>query len=153
MHGCVVDPAYSWLLIQKADLPLFAILALVRVQKKLPISAEMTRKLRRDGLIEGRKPNIHVSAAVAKATAHKAEYIKTRAQSDDFYCKLITDYLSEFGEASRSDIDELLLDSLSKALSSDQKKKKVANLLSRLRNAGIIRNKGIRSKSKWVLVN
>ena len=153
VHGGVGDPASSRLLIQKTDLPLFAILALDRVQKKLPISAEMTRKLRRDGLIEGRKPNIHVSAAVAKATAHKAEYIKTRAQSDDFYCKLITDYLSEFGEASRSDIDELLLDSLSKALSSDQKKKKVANLLSRLRNAGIIRNKGIRSKSKWVLVN
>ncbi|MGX9367177.1 RNA-binding domain-containing protein [Desulfoplanes sp. PS50] len=153
VHGCVVDPAYSRLLIQKTDLPLFEILALDRVQKKLPISNEMAKKLRRDGLIEGRKPNLHVSAAVAKATAHKAEYIKTRAQDDDFYCKLITDYLHKFGEASRGEINDLLLNKLSEPLSPEQKRKKVSNLLSRLRSAGIISNKGSRSKPKWLLDN
>jgi ATP-dependent DNA helicase RecG len=153
VHGCVVDPAYSRLLIQKTDLPLFEILALDRVQKRLPISTEMIKKLRRDGLIEGRKPNLHVSAAVAKATAYKAEYIKTRAQDDDFYCKLITDYLKKFGEASRSEIDTLLLDKLREGLNADQKRKKVDNLLTKLRRAGTIRNEGSRFKSKWMLVN
>ncbi|MFA6810764.1 MAG: ATP-binding protein, partial [Desulfoplanes sp.] len=151
VHGCIVDPAYSRLLIQKTDLPLFEILALDRVQKKLSISDEMIKKLRRDGLIEGRKPNVHVSAAVAKATANKVDYIKTRAQDDDFYCKLITDYLNKFGEASRNEIDAFLLDKLREALDSDQKKQKVANLLTKLRRAGTIRNKGSRSKSKWIL--
>ena len=153
VYGCVVDPAYSNLLIQKTDLPLFEILALDRVQKKLPISSEMIKKLRRDGLIEGRKPNLHVSAFVAKTTANKADYIKTRAQDDDFYCKLITDYLHNFGEASRSEIDNLLLGKLSEALGSDQKRKKVDNLLTKLRRAGTIRNEGSRSKSKWILDN
>jgi ATP-dependent DNA helicase RecG len=153
VHGSVVDPAYSRLLIQKTDLPLFEILALDRVQKKLPISAEMIKKLRRDGLIEGRKPNVHVSAAVAKATANKVDYIKTRAQDDDFYCKLITDYLHKFGEASRGEINDLLLNKLSEPLSPEQKRKKVSNLLSRLRSAGIISNKGSRSKPKWLLDN
>ena len=71
IYGCVVDPAYSQLLIQKTDLPLDEILALDRVQKRLPLTDEMIKRLRRDGLIEGRKPNLHVSATVAKVTASK----------------------------------------------------------------------------------
>lgn len=43
--------------------------------------------MRRSKLIEGRKPNFHVSAAVAEATANKADYIHTRAQDDEFYSK------------------------------------------------------------------
>lgn len=71
IYGSVVDPAYSRLLIQKTNLPLSEILALDRVQKRLPIADEMIRRLRREGLIEGRKPNLHVSATVAKTTATK----------------------------------------------------------------------------------
>ena len=62
IYGGVVDPAYSRLLIQKTDLPLADVLALDRVQKKLPIPDEAAAGLRRAGLIEGRKPNYHVSA-------------------------------------------------------------------------------------------
>ncbi|WP_429886294.1 RNA-binding domain-containing protein [Geoalkalibacter halelectricus] len=151
IHGRVVDPAYSRLLIQKTDLPLDRILALDRVQKRLPISDEMIRRLRRDGLIEGRKPNLHVSASVAKATASKVEYIRTRAQDDDFYCKLITDYLKKFGSASREEIDKLLLDKLSDALDEVQKKKKIANLLTKLRRNKVIRNCGSRFQPRWEL--
>lgn len=151
VYGSVVDPAYSRLLIQKTDLPLDEILALDRVQKKLPISDEMIRRLRHNGLIEGRKPNLHVSASVAKVTASKADYIRTRAQDDDFYCKLITDYLKKFGRASRKEIDNLLLNKLSDALELEQKKQKVGNLLTKLRMKGVIRNDGCRADPRWVL--
>ncbi len=57
IYGGVVDPAYSRLLIQKTDLPLVDVLALDRVQKKLPIPVEGVPRLRRAGLIEGRKPD------------------------------------------------------------------------------------------------
>jgi ATP-dependent DNA helicase RecG len=57
-----VDLAYSRLLIQKTDLPLADVLALDRVQKKLPIPDEAAARLRKAGLIEGRKPNHFVSA-------------------------------------------------------------------------------------------
>ena len=70
----------------------------------------MIKRLRRDGLIEGRKPNLHVSASVAKVTASKADYIRTRAQDDDYYGKLITDYLRKIERAPREDIDKLLKD-------------------------------------------
>ena len=149
IHGKIVDPAYSRMLIQKTNLPLDQVLALDRVQKRLPLSDDMIKHLRRQGLIEGRKPHLHVSATVAKVTASKADYIKTRAQDDDYYCKLITDYLKKFNKASRGEIDKLLLDKLSNALDNEQKKKKIANLLTKLRRSGKIQNEGSKKTPKW----
>ncbi|MGI6639415.1 MAG: RNA-binding domain-containing protein [Desulfobulbus sp.] len=151
VYGSVVDPAYSRLLIQKTDLPLDEILALDRVQKRLPISDDMIRRLRRDGLIEGRKPNLHVSATVANVTASKAEYIRTRAQDDEHYCRLITDYLNKFRRATREEIDKLLIEKLSDALDLNQKLNKIANLLTKLRRRGVIVNKGSRRHPSWEL--
>mgnify|MGYP001025036644 CR=1 FL=1 len=151
IYGGVVDPAYTRLLIQKTDLPLTDVLALDRVQKRLPIPDESIRRLKRAGLIEGRKPHLHVSASVAQATGKMADYIRTRAQDDAFYTKLVTDYLRKFGEASRADINKLLLDKLSDALSPEQKQAKIGNLLTKLRRQGVILNTGSRGKPKWVL--
>jgi len=151
IYGGVVDLAYSRLLIQKTDLPLADILALDRVQKKLPIPEEAVTRLRRAGLIEGRKPNLYVSAKVAKATSDKADYIRTRAQDDEFYAKLLTDYLHEFGQASRDEIDSLLMDKLSDGLSNEQKKNKISNLLTKLRRHKRIYNAGSRGKPLWQL--
>lgn len=149
IYGTVVDPAYSRMLIHKTDLSLTDILWLDRVQKKLPIPKAAAQYLRRKGLIEGRLPNIYVSAAVAQATSRKAEYIRTRAQDDAFYSKLIMDYLSKFGKASREEIDKLLLAKLSDGLNDEQKRKKVANLLSNLRRSGRIHNTGPRKSPIW----
>lgn len=151
LYGGVVDIAYSRLLIQKTNLPLADVLALDRVQKKLPIPDEAATRLRKSGLIEGRKPNYFVSAIVASATASKADYIRTRAQDDEFYAKLVTDYLGKFGQANRSEINRLLLDKLSDVLDQEQKEKKVANLLTKLRRAGRILNTGSRGHPIWKL--
>ena len=151
LYGGVVDIAYSRLLIQKINLPLADVLALDRVQKKLPIPDEAATRLRKGGLIEGRKPNYFVSAVVASATASKADYIRTRAQDDEFYAKLVTDYLEKFGQADRAEINKLLLDKLSEALDAGQKEKKVANLLTKLRRAGRINNAGSRGHPIWKL--
>lgn len=149
IYGGVVDPAYSRLLIQKTDLPLADVLALDRVQKKLPIPDEAVTRLKRAGLIEGRKPRFHVSASVAKATGSMADYIHTRAQDDEFYAKLVTDYLQQSGRASRTDINKLLIDKLSDALTLEQKQRKIGNLLTKLRRQGRILNVGSRGKPEW----
>lgn len=151
IYGGVVDPAYSRLLIQKTDLPLADVLALDRVQKKLPIPDEAAARLRRSGLIEGRKPNFHVSAAVAEATASKADYIRTRAQDDAFYAKLLTDYLEKFDQANRTEINRLLKDKLSDALDERQKYNKISSLLTRLRRQGVIVNTGSDTAPCWRL--
>lgn len=149
LYGGVVDPSYSRLLIQKTDLSLVDVLALDRVQKKLPIPDEAASRLRKAGLIEGRKPNLHVSAVIADATASKADYIRTRAQDDEFYAKLISDYLERFGKADRDEINTLLIDKLSDALNKEQKIKKIGNLLTKLRRSGRISNTGSRSQPVW----
>jgi ATP-dependent DNA helicase RecG len=151
IYGSVVDPAYSRLLIQRTDLPLSQILALDRVQKRLPISDDMTRALRREGLVEGRKPNLHVSAKVANITSSKAHYIRTRAQDDEYYCKLITDYLQKFKRATREEIDQLLVVKLSEGLDAAQKVRKISNLLTKLRRRGIIVNQGSKKSPCWEL--
>lgn len=153
LHGAVVDAAYSRLLIQKTDLPLADVLALDRVQKKLPIDDDTLRHLRAAKLVEGRRPHLHVSASVAMATGSRADYIRTRAQDDAFYAKLLVDLLRTFGAAPRSEIDKLLLPKLSDALDADQKRNKVSNLLSNLRRAGVIRNIGARKAPRWVLAS
>lgn len=151
IHGGLVDPAYSRLLIQKTDLPLADVLALDRVQKKLPIPSETVAQLKRLKLIEGRKPNYHVSATVAEATASKADYIRTRPQDDAFYTKLLTDYLEKFGQASRPEIGRLLTDKLSDALDDKQKYNKISSLLTKLRRSGVIVNTGSDTASCWKL--
>ena len=151
IYGGVVDPAYSRLLIQKTDLPLADILALDRVQKKLPLPDEAITRLRRAGLIEGRKPNLYVSAKVAKATSDKVDYIRTRAQDDEFYAKLLIDYLEKFGHATRSEIDKLLMDKLSDGLSPEQKRTKISNLVTKMRRRGRIHNSGSRGHPIWQL--
>jgi len=151
IHGRVVDPSYSRLLMQEAGLPLVDVLALDRVQKRLPVGEDALRHLRAHKLVEGRKPNIHVSARVAAATDSKAEYIRTRAQDDEHYARLIIDYLGKFENADRSELDKLLTDKLSEALSAEQKRDKIGNLLTKLRRQGRILNVGSRGRPEWRL--
>lgn len=149
IHGRVVDPAYSRLLMQKTDLPLEDILALDRVQKRLPLDEGAVKHLRKAGLIEGRKPNFHVSATVAEVTGNKAEYIRTRAQGDDHYAKLVMDYLEKFGGGSRREIDDLLLPLLHGSLTETQKANKISYLLTKMRRGGQIVNTGSDKAPHW----
>ena len=153
IYGGVVDPAYSQLLMQKTDLPLTDVLALDRVQKKLPIPENAARHLRQSKLIEGRKPNFHVSAVVAAATDKKAEYIRMRAVDTPFMEERVVHWLTKVGSASRKDIDDMLLPNMGEVFSDEQKKNKVGNLLSQMRMKGIIHNVGSRTAPIWTLMS
>ena len=49
-----------------------------RIQKKLPISKEEYRILKKKELVEGRYPNINISVAGASAIDKKAEYTNAK---------------------------------------------------------------------------
>lgn len=151
LHGKVVDPAYSRLLIERSTLPLEDIFALDRVQKKLPIPDDIIQRLKKQKLIEGRKPNFHVSAQVASVSKQQADYIKNKGLNDDYYKTLIIDYLKQFQSASRDDITQLLDDKLGAILDEEQKTNKVSNLLTALRRAGTIANKASKRAPRWEL--
>lgn len=129
LFGKVLDENYTRLLIEKTDLNLIDVMTLDRVQKKRSLTEGEFKKLKKKKLVEGRRPNLYVSAKIAAVTGEKATYIKQRAFDKEHYKKMVISYLEEFSEAKRDDIDKLLLDKLSDTLSEKQKRKRVGNLL------------------------
>lgn len=151
-YGRVVDEAYTTLLMERSDLPLADVLSLDRVQKGLDISPMARQRLRRAGLVEGRAPQLHVAASVASVTDRKPEYIRARAMDDTHYERLILDYLTQFGGASRGDLEALLGDKFADTMDADAKARKLSNLLTKLKRRGQIKNEGSRGEPSWSLV-
>lgn len=140
--GRVVDIAYARALAELPDLSLDDIILLDRVQKKLSLSDTQVRHLKNQRLVEGRKPNFHISVQVATHSGEKTQYIRNRAFDDQYYKQMITEYLEKFGTAKRIDINNLLLDKLPDVLDGTQKDNKVKNLLQSLKLDGVIIAKG-----------
>jgi len=151
--GKVLDENYTRLLIRKTDLDLKTVIVLDRVQKKENVSKPDAAELKRQRLIEGRYPNLYVAAPVAAVTNKRAEYIHNRAFDDEYYKKLVINYLRKFRSATRQDIDKLLWGKLSDVLDEKQKKNKIRNLLTALSGKDrLIRNAATSKKrSNWVL--
>ncbi len=152
IFGKILDENYTRLLIEKADLNLLDVMALDKVQKRHQINEEEFKRLKKQKLIEGRRPNLFVSARVAAATGDKADYIKQRAFDKNHYKKMVVSYLKKFGEATRKDIDKLLLDKISDALDEKQKRNRIRNLLFEMSHKdNTIFANGPRRTAVWVL--
>lgn len=150
--GKVLDENYTRILITETDLSLLDAIALDKVQKRMPISDEEFQSLKAKKLIEGRRPNLIVSAKVAIVTGDQSKYIKLRGLDNQHYKKLILSYLHNFGSARRSDIEAFLLDKLPDALTQTQKEKRVGNLLQEMaRRDGTIRAEGTTIAASWLL--
>ncbi len=150
--GKVLDIDFARTLVRNKELTLDEIILLDKVQKKKPLNEAEEKYLKDRKLIEGRKPNYYISAGIAASlpdSAMKAQYIKTRGFDDAHYKKLILEYLAKFGKSKRFGIEELLWDKLPDILTDKQKKNKVTNLLSALRDEGKIKNEGY---SEWILI-
>ena len=154
IYGHVVDPAYSRLLLTKrADLTLDDISLLDRVQKGLPVSTKAIAHLRRAGLVEGRKPHLHISASVAAATGKQADYMHKRELTGRRYRQLIVDYLVQFPGSPRTKINEFMMEEIRGDLSAEEKNSKITNLLTFLRRKGIIFPRGKTKNARWFIVD
>ena len=151
IQGRFIDENYSRALLTHADLPWPDILALDTIQKGGSPDDDLVQDLRHRGLIEGRKPKLHVAADVAAATDTEAEYIRHRVFDDRYFCDLILDYLKTFKEGQRADFERLLEGKLSDLLNAKQKEIKIRNLLQRLRRQGKIQIAGQTKAGVWRL--
>jgi ATP-dependent DNA helicase RecG len=149
--GQVLDVKYTQLLMKRADLNLRQVLLLDKVQKKRPLAADDVRELRALKLIEGRSPNFFVSAKVAEWAGQKASYIRNKGLDDGYYRKLVTDYLKKYGQATRKDMDDLLLAKLPDVLDATQKAHKIRNLLQAMRRDDLIHRTGPKATAIWRL--
>jgi ATP-dependent DNA helicase RecG len=147
--GKVVDVNYAKKLAQMPELSLAEIMLLDKVAKNKTLTDAEIQTLRGKKLIEGRKPNLHISASVAKNTGQESDYIKLRGIEDTYSIKLIVDYLKEFKYAKKSDLYKLLENKLPDVLDKEQKQHKLKNLLQKMKNNGTI---DLNEKRQWYLV-
>jgi ATP-dependent DNA helicase RecG len=137
--GKVLDMDYARKLAQMPALRLNDIMLLDKVQKHNPLEDVEIKRLKKKKLIEGRKPNFHISSQVAGKTGLKADYMKMRGIDGDYCKKIIVDYLCEFSEGERADFERILLDKLPDVLDEQQKKDKVKNSLQALKKSSVIK--------------
>ena len=153
IYGHAIDENYSKLLIERKDLSLDKVVLLDKVQKKQDINEAASKMLKKENLIEGRKHAYYVAASVAEVTNDKATYIKNKAFDKGYYKALIIEFITQYKQVSREDIDKLLLDKLSNILTEEQKRTKIRNLLYEMsKKDGTIFNKSTSTaKPIWVL--
>ena len=93
INGKILDENYTRLLFSRHDLDLEIVFLLDKVQKKASMSKQEVAILKKRGFIEGRYPNVYVAAEIAEQVDKKQDYIKNRAFDDEYYKKLILQYL------------------------------------------------------------
>lgn len=140
--GKVMDINYAKKIASMPDLSLIDIIALDKVAKSKTLDEPEIKNLKSKGLIEGRKPNFHISSTVANITGEKADYIKQRGIDDGYCQKIILDYLKKFGEGKKIDFESILLEKLPDVLDQNQKQNKIKNNLQTLRKQGKIEPNG-----------
>jgi len=133
IFGHTIDENYSLLLLERQDLAIDTVILLDRVQKRLAITDDAAAHLRREKLIEGRKPNYYVSAQIAATTGTQAAYTRNRGLQKEALKQFVLEHLGKFGTASREKLDTLLMDMLPAGLGEQQKRNKVKNLLTEMR--------------------
>jgi len=152
VYGKILNENYTRLLFDNKDFDLNTVFLLDKVQKGEQITKENIKFLRKLGVVEGKVPNIYVSAKIAKIVGEKAKYIQNKAFDDEYYKNLIINYIEKFGKAKKKDITELLYNKLPDVLDDKQKISKIKNLLSSLKNSNKITPIGGNSKNAyWVL--
>jgi ATP-dependent DNA helicase RecG len=152
--GKVLDMDFARILARNPGLTLDEIICLDKVQKRKPVHEKEITDLKKKGLVTGRKPNYFLSDKVLAKTGDdklKAQYIKHRGFDDEYYKNMILRYLKTFKEATRKDLETLLIPKFPEILDEKQKLIKLSNLLSTLRSEGKIVNRASHKKPRYGL--
>lgn len=143
IYGNAIDENFSKLLIEQInEINLTEVILLDKVQKGQPITKEASILLKKKKFVEGRYPNLHISANIAAVTGDMADYMKQKGIDDSFCQQIILDYLKKFKMAKRAELEAVLLDKLPDVLDIQQKKNKVKNNLQTLKKQGLIAPEG-----------
>ncbi len=152
LHGQLLDENYSRLLLTLSDLPLAQIVALDRIQKGETPDLSALKELRQAQLVSGNRPRLIINDHALIQAAHRAAYVRNRAQDFEHYRKLVLDYLRLYPGSSRKELNELLLPKLPEALNASQRSDYVHNLLGKLKSAGLVRVEGFKRGARWFWV-
>jgi ATP-dependent DNA helicase RecG len=119
IHGELINENYSRLLFSHPELSLDDVIALDKVQKKIPISETDIQRLRDLKSVIGVASNLFIIDSYPNA-------------SFTDYKKLILNFLRIKGTATREDINNLIIPLLIEDESVEKKQKKISNIISKL---------------------
>lgn len=151
LYGTVLNEDYSRLLASDHALELGTVLLLDMVQKGLPITKAQGKMLRARGLVEGRYPNLSISAKVAAATGTHDEYVRNKGLDNSVVRELILELLRT-RPCTRAEIIAALEHALPSEMSPVQRGDHVSYLLQTLRRQGKIATDKATSAGKWRIV-
>lgn len=152
IYGKILDKNYTQLLHANGNLDLQTVFLLDKIQKHEIISKINYTALKKQGLAEGRYPNIYVSYKVADMVGRKTEYIKNKGLSNDVYKKIIYNALDTMHEARVTELKSVLEGALPAILDEKQQSKKVSNILQAMKREGTVDVSGTGHAAKWYLV-
>lgn len=98
VYGKVIDDNYSRVLFDNPDFDIETVFLIDRIQKHKEISKDAVKHLRKLGVIEGKMPNVYISAKIAESIDEKAQYVKNKGFDEDAYRKWIISYLETYNQ-------------------------------------------------------
>lgn len=150
LSGRILDERFTRMLMERSELPLEDVIALDRVQKRRPITREEHRRLKSARLVEGRFPNLLVSATIARIVNAAGKHVRDKGLGQTYYLDLIMRLVEEHGPVTRRTIDDAVLPTLPDRLNLQQRRWKIGNLLRELKREGRLVNSGSRARPQWV---
>ena len=141
LYGELINENYSRLLFKHPELSLDDVIALDKVQKKIPISEKEIQCLR----------DLKLVAGVASELQVAGNYTKISYQD---YKQMILDLIRQNGSATREDIVNLIMPTLSPDETVEKRLRKITNIIAKLsKQEKIIKNTSNTDKYPvWKLV-
>ncbi len=138
IYGLASNDEYTDLLKTDLSLTLMECLWLDAVRRHKPITKEAAKHLKERKLIEGKAPRYHIALSVAQKARKVGHYTKETGLKKDAMIMLVLQLASNAGEGGfrRSDVFELLEQSLAVQLNKDQKLTHITNLLKSMQASG-----------------
>ena len=140
IYGISSDDAYTDLLRSDSSLSLMECLWLDAVRRHKPITREAAKHLKERNLIEGKAPRYNIALSVAQKTQQVGHYTKETGLKKDALTKLVLQLASNAGSSGfkRSDVFELLEQSLPAGMTKTQKINYISNMLRAMHTSGYL---------------
>ena len=155
IYGKEIDKKFTEILINKGDMEFYKTIMLDKIQKNrgAEVDEDEARKLAKEKLIEGRRPNYILSTKVAEMLGREVEHTEKKGFSDDEISNFIIKHLKNFPNGqNRKQINDLVWKYLPGILNEKQKARKINYILYKLNKKNIIKNFGTDKIPLWKLV-
>ncbi len=153
IYGKIIDKKFYEILINHPNFDILKIVLLDKIQKGLgeEVDEGEAKKLKKEKLIEGRRPHYILSNKVAEILDQKGDYINKKGSSNEEIAQKILKLLKEFpGGCNRKDIDQACYYMISILKTNKQKNKMIENILAKLKKNGLIEKKGEKKNAIWI---